>query len=936
MSAGSNNIVIQITDQVDASIQAKITGIGNSARQAAGDLATLQAQLAAVTVGTANLNIALQRVPGAVTPAVAGTGRLTGALAQLLGRVVGAEAGMGMLGGAFARVGVAAGVAGTLIAAALVVGVIVGYVLWLDNAEKAARKLVEAQIAVANQNHSLNDTLLDLKEELTGLTQGPLAKYKQMLEDLPFKAIKVDISDINKELEDQKSKVSSLVAALQRYSIDVHNFLVDVTGIGQKEQTQRPVTIDQAKEIVEGFEKVRLASANQKEALEKDLTDTGNKLKEFNQLEKTLTDENLAITEVSRKFTQEYYDRISTIYKIYLAKRKIDQAGANGEFLSEQRKFASDQLKQFQEEVNQLKITSNGVVSPADIISLRNKQKSGDLTGRDVTDLPLAAQPAVKANIPTLDKDIGNKTQTIARSVQTLVDQYTKAGLAEGAYSTALKEANTVQEINQTLTEKGIPINSAAGTAIRNLALANVSQAEVTKEQTSLYQQFQGPLDKYFATIVAGNNLVKAGAISQEQANAATAAAALEKENALNPLNEYTLGLAREVALLGQYGRQLEAATEVDRVNQDLKAKGYQLDSQSAANLTKFITLLNQMKEVQADINALQEQNIGTTQTLINQQIALNTAKDKGIISESQFKLATSAVNIALADQANLEGKAATLQTQLTAGIGKYIQGYKGLAAGISDAYGQAFATIADGAAQSLGRAIVYAENLGDALKEVARTVISQLLSAFIKLGIQFLVNELISKTVATAATAATLATASATATAWAPAAAFASLATLGANAAPAGSAIAGTLALTEALSLVSGKANGGLVTGPGTSTSDSILQRLSNGEFVVKASATARNRGLLESLNNGATAVNSNGNSVGSPTNLNVHVIHDGSTAIAVQQIDEHTVRVIAKQEARSAVQVHGPGVIAADLGNPNSRTSKAVNQNIVAPRKR
>lgn len=48
-------------------------------------------------------------------------------------------------------------------------------------------------------------------------------------------------------------------------------------------------------------------------------------------------------------------------------------------------------------------------------------------------------------------------------------------------------------------------------------------------------------------------------------------------------------------------------------------------------------------------------------------------------------------------------------------------------------------------------------------------------------------------------------------------------------------------------------KASGGYVSGPGSGTSDSILARLSNGEFVVNAQSTARFRGLLEAINSQA-----------------------------------------------------------------------------------
>lgn len=44
----------------------------------------------------------------------------------------------------------------------------------------------------------------------------------------------------------------------------------------------------------------------------------------------------------------------------------------------------------------------------------------------------------------------------------------------------------------------------------------------------------------------------------------------------------------------------------------------------------------------------------------------------------------------------------------------------------------------------------------------------------------------------------------------------------------------------------------GGMVRGPGSGTSDSIVARVSNGEFVVNADATAQNRALLEAINSG------------------------------------------------------------------------------------
>jgi len=51
-------------------------------------------------------------------------------------------------------------------------------------------------------------------------------------------------------------------------------------------------------------------------------------------------------------------------------------------------------------------------------------------------------------------------------------------------------------------------------------------------------------------------------------------------------------------------------------------------------------------------------------------------------------------------------------------------------------------------------------------------------------------------------------------------------------------------------LSSLTGHATGGLIAGPGTGTSDSIVAALSNGEFVVNAASTAKNLPLLAAIN--------------------------------------------------------------------------------------
>ncbi|KEJ91137.1 tape measure protein [Synergistes jonesii] len=119
------------------------------------------------------------------------------------------------------------------------------------------------------------------------------------------------------------------------------------------------------------------------------------------------------------------------------------------------------------------------------------------------------------------------------------------------------------------------------------------------------------------------------------------------------------------------------------------------------------------------------------------------------------------------------------------------------------------------------------------------------------------------------AQTVASSAAAAAIASAWAPAAAAVSLASFGKNAAPAMAGITATHALSQTLAKGGGGAignsvkgaaafaSGGCVSGPGSGTSDSIPAMLSNGEYVVRASAVERlGVPFLDRLNYGGTDI--------------------------------------------------------------------------------
>ncbi|MNN05448.1 Lambda phage tail tape-measure protein [compost metagenome] len=184
-------------------------------------------------------------------------------------------------------------------------------------------------------------------------------------------------------------------------------------------------------------------------------------------------------------------------------------------------------------------------------------------------------------------------------------------------------------------------------------------------------------------------------------------------------------------------------------------------------------------------------------------------------------------------------------------------------------------------------------------LGDIASNVVREIIAGFVKMGVQMALNAALNATLGTAAAGQSMILAGTTATAWAPAAAMASLATLGANSVPAAAALTSTTALASSLAVIPGFATGGYVSGAGTATSDSIMARLSDGEFVVNAAATKRNRALLEAINSNERVSVAGGSGpvvstqgagtaaapVAAQPNVTVNLIEDRSRAGTVDQ---------------------------------------------------
>ncbi|MCX2706046.1 MULTISPECIES: phage tail tape measure protein [Pseudomonas] len=212
--------------------------------------------------------------------------------------------------------------------------------------------------------------------------------------------------------------------------------------------------------------------------------------------------------------------------------------------------------------------------------------------------------------------------------------------------------------------------------------------------------------------------------------------------------------------------------------------------------------------------------------------------------------------------------------------------------------------------------------NLGD----IAGNVVRDILAGFVKMGVQMALNAALNATLGTAAASQSMILAGTTATAWAPAAAMASLATLGANSVPAAAALTSTTALASSLAVIPGFATGGYVSGAGTGTSDSIMARLSDGEFVVNAAATKRNRALLEAINSnervsvagggGSVASTQPGSSGASGIQQNIYIQNHTTAQVEQRRMPNGDLEFVIREATGRAVQ-EVAGQLASGYGN-------------------
>lgn len=482
---------------------------------------------------------------------------------------------------------------------------------------------------------------------------------------------------------------------------------------------------------------------------------------------------------------------------------------------------------------------------------------------------------------------------------------------------------------------------------------AKLDQVQAAKlveaAQDTIYAGTAGPLRTLNSGELAINNLLKNHKINADQAAQAQRALNFAYDSATDPLFQFNKQMDQQTKLLASNldAKQRAQQSQVDSINNSLAPQGKKLTTDQEDQVKAQVAAQQKLNEVTQAYDNIVSANKGAYEQLTAQQEALNKAQNAGIITTEQYSVATTELAIKKA-QLNLDTGVGTQVDLGLASIGRLLDGYKNVLSSLSKGFGDFFQSVSDGFADSVSHAIVFGGSLKDSLISVAQNAVQGLLSSLIKIGIQYaLTGALGAESSATQTGAIALQTAATiegtalkteaalggieainlasvfaaadTALAWAPAAAAVSLASFGANALPAATGIAETYALTEGLSALAGFQTGGYTGNGGVS---SIAGVVHGQEFVMNAAATAENRGALEAMNAG--------HSVGSQTNVTIEDHTSGGVRFqSAPGTTPNEVRLIATDVAREMVETHSPKVIAADLRNPNSKTSKAMKTN-------
>ena len=419
------------------------------------------------------------------------------------------------------------------------------------------------------------------------------------------------------------------------------------------------------------------------------------------------------------------------------------------------------------------------------------------------------------------------------------------------------------------------------------------------------------------------NQALKDGAITTRQAQLAIEDLQLALAKDLNKKNftdTFVDQTKREIEVLKQSGDAYGVASGLlSLYNQ----KGSELDAGQVKLFSSLLQTKLEMERQKQLVDAIKQPFTDYT----NNVNSLGLAFQNNRINATQYNEALAQQEQTLlrvqAAQATTFGEGFSIQMR------QMVLETRNATADLGKTFGTIFGpggSLSKGIGDAIAQSIVFGKSFKESIRGVAQQILSQLISAITQIGINMLLQGTIGAGVQAASTAGTVASGAAITAAMTPAAAMTTLATSGTNAVGIAGILPGIFSIFT--SFLGGFKEGGY-TGPvGV---NEIAGLVHGQEFVMNASATARHRGTLEALNAGKDPATFVAPPQAPPVSISIrNEIPDA--AYETRQLSETEVEIIAKR----VLQKEAPGVIAHDLRNPNSKSSKALSSATSSTRRR
>jgi hypothetical protein len=350
---------------------------------------------------------------------------------------------------------------------------------------------------------------------------------------------------------------------------------------------------------------------------------------------------------------------------------------------------------------------------------------------------------------------------------------------------------------------------------------------------------------------------------------------------------------------------------------------------QRALQIAQDSVYLQQQNKISEIVNKLADEY----HDLRIEEAALIKEQSLHIISDTQFGIQMTQLRLKALNLGISLGTITDANSLLTASFGKMLTGFNGVLPTLTDDFGNFFTAIEDGAGRAFGAVLTGSESAQQAIQQLSQSVLSDLIGALVKLGIQWAIQQALGDTLAATSTAASTAQATALYAAWEPAAIAVGTVTFGAADAASVAALTAAITAGKVLGHIPGFAGGGMIGGGGSGRSDSNLIRASRGEFIVNADATSKYFPLLEMMNgnmdwfhagNAQIPQYANGGYVsgGSSVGMKVEIHNYGTSKDFEVEMDEGTMRIIARDEIQKRV----PKMLGGEIRNANSPLSKGI----------